>query len=162
MFIVGEKIFYPLHGAGIVEGIQEKEILGEKESYYIINMTLRNLQVMIPVGKTDHLEIREVVGLEILDDAIAMFQQGRESSSTFSYQQRQRINTDKMKSGNIYEGVQVILDLMTLKSKKRLGLEDKTMLDTAKQMLISEIVVVKGIDKYEAAQLLNQTETTLM
>lgn len=162
MFKVGEKIFYPLHGAGLVVGIEEKEVLGEKESYYILDMTLRKLQVMIPIGKMANLEIREVVEPDILEDALAMFQQEKDTLTDIPYLQRQRVNIDKMKSGDIFEGVEVIQDLITLNSKKKLGAADKSMLDNAKQMLISELVVVKGIDIDEAAQLLHESATTSM
>ena len=30
MFKVGDKIVYPMHGAGTIESIEEREILGEK------------------------------------------------------------------------------------------------------------------------------------
>ena len=162
MFKVGEKIFYPLHGAGRIIGIEEKEILGEKESYYILDMTLKDLKVMIPVGKTASLEIREVVELDILDDALAMFQHAEQTIQDIPYLQRQRVNVDKMKSGDIFEGVEVILDLTTRNSKKKLGIADKSMLHNAKQMLISELVVVKEIDIDEATQLLRESSTTSM
>ena len=35
MFSAGDKIVYPMHGAGIICGIEEKKILGEKKEYYI-------------------------------------------------------------------------------------------------------------------------------
>lgn len=37
MFHVGDKVVYPMHGAGIIESIEEKEILGEVRSYYVMN-----------------------------------------------------------------------------------------------------------------------------
>ena len=33
MFKVGDKIVYPMHGAGTIDSIEEKEILGEKLCY---------------------------------------------------------------------------------------------------------------------------------
>ena len=29
MFAIGDKVVYPMHGAGIIEKIEEKEVLGE-------------------------------------------------------------------------------------------------------------------------------------
>ena len=31
MFNVGDKVVYPMHGAGVIEGIEEKSILGEMQ-----------------------------------------------------------------------------------------------------------------------------------
>ena len=156
LFRIGEKIFYPMYGAGIVEAIEEKEILGEKQLYYILNMTLRNLQVMIPTEKTANLEIREVVDSAILENALAIFRRGEPDPIVNPHQQRQRINLDKMKSGDIYKEVQVICDLMSLNKNKKLGPADKSMLDNAKQMLISELALVKGLDPEQAAAFLKQ------
>lgn len=154
MFEIGEKIFYPMFGAGIVEAIEEKEILGIKQLYYILNMTLSNLQVMIPTSNMVHLEIREVVDSSILENALAIFHSGKPNITEDS-KLRQRIHMDKMKSGDVYEGVQVICDLMSLNKKKKLGSADKIMLDKARQMLISELALVKGLNQQQAASLLN-------
>ena len=34
MFNIGDRIVYPMHGAGIIENIEEKEILGEMRRYF--------------------------------------------------------------------------------------------------------------------------------
>ena len=38
MFNIGDKIVYPMHGAGVIESIEEKELAGEKQAYYILKM----------------------------------------------------------------------------------------------------------------------------
>ena len=48
LYQVGDHIFYPMHGAGKIKAIEEKEIAGETQQYYIINMLIGNLKVMIP------------------------------------------------------------------------------------------------------------------
>ncbi len=157
MFQVGDKIFYPMHGSGTVEAIEEKEILGEKQLYYILKMTLRKMQVMIPAAQTSHLVIREVTDTNILEHVLATFHEGEPDTTADPYQQRQRMNMDKMKRGDIYEGAQVIRDLTYLSKSKKLGIEEKMMLDNAKQMLISELVLGKGLAQEQAVHLLNQT-----
>ncbi len=155
MFQIGDKIFYPMYGAGTVESIEEKEILGETQFYYILNMTLRNLQVMIPTKKASTLVIREVVGNDILENLLATFHHGQPNVTEDTHKVRQRINIDKIKSGDIFEGAEVIRDLTYLSKSKKLGMEDKMMLDNARQMLISELVLVKGLNFDQAARLIN-------
>ncbi|MEW9670990.1 CarD family transcriptional regulator [Ammoniphilus sp. 3BR4] len=155
MFQIGDKIFYPMHGAGTVEAIEEKEVLGETQLYYILNMALRKLKVMIPMRKTSHLLIRETVDIEIIEKLLATFHHGEPNTTINPHKERQRINIVKMKSGDIHEGVQVIHDLTYLSKSKKLGLEDKTMLDNARQMLMSELILVKGLSEVQAAQILN-------
>jgi len=155
MFQVGDKIFYPMHGAGIVEGIEEKEILGEKRYYYILNMVLREMQVMIPMDKTSNLLIREVVDSVKLDRVLATVHQKELDPTIDPYKQRQRLNMDKMKSGDIYEGAEVFRDLTHLSKSKKLGIEEKIMLDNARQMLISELMLVRGLAKEQATKFFN-------
>lgn len=155
MFQIGDKIFYPIHGAGIIEAIEEKEYLGEKHLYCVLNMLLRELQIMVPVEKMSALGVRQVVDLDIMEDVLAVFNDG-EPDLTVNAAQRYKINMDKMKRGDIYEGSEVIRDLLLISKKKVLGTGDKMMLDNAKQMLISELELVKGIATKQASDLLKQ------
>ncbi len=155
MFEIGDKIFYPMHGAGVIEAIEEKEILGERQLYYIMKMPFRNIQLMIPMEKTSNFRIRRLVDSTTLEDVLACFHQG-ETDSTINKTQRYRNNIVKLKSGDIYEGAQVIRDLCRLNKKKTLGTDDKAMLHQAQQFLISELVYVKGIKEEQAVDLLNK------
>ena len=155
MFEVGEKIFYPMNGAGIIEAIEEKEVLGEIRTYYIMNIPNKSMNVMIPKGKENNLGIRKIVDSTTLEDALTHFQL-EETEQTLNQNQRQRNNMNKIKSGNIYESAEVIRDLFRLSKKRSLGTEDRNMLNTAQQIFISELLLVKGFDQEEAADLLNQ------
>lgn len=157
MFQIGDKIFYPMHGAGIIEAIEEKEILGNRQKYYVINITLKNIKVMIPVDKTEQLIIREVVEPEILENVLYLMRTREIDPSTHSYQQRQRTNVEKIKSGDIYEEARVICELTSLSKTKKLGMGDKIMLNNARQMLISELMLVKGIPEETAEKILDDT-----
>ncbi|MEG6522770.1 CarD family transcriptional regulator [Desulfotomaculum sp. 1211_IL3151] len=151
MFQVGDKVFYPMHGASVIEAIEEKEILGIKRPYYV--MTIRGMQVMFPIESK--LGIRPVVDLDILEDVITTLNQG-ESDLNLNPNQRYRNNMSKMKSGDIYQGAQVIRDLIRLGKKKTLAVGDKAMLDNAQQILLSELALVKGIAQEQAIDLLNE------
>jgi CarD family transcriptional regulator len=157
LFKIGDKIVYPMHGAGVIEAIEEKEVLGEKHLYCV--MKLKKMQVMFPIDKTSDLGIREVVHSDILENVLLTFNQ-EESESTLNHNQRYRINMNKMKSGDIYEGAQVIRDLIRIDKKKRIGTGDKIMLDNARQILISELGLVKGIALEQATDMLNEVINT--
>ena len=60
MFNVGDHIVYPMHGAGTVDAIEEKNILGEKQSYYIIKMP-GEVKVMVPTAKAEEVGVREII-----------------------------------------------------------------------------------------------------
>jgi CarD family transcriptional regulator len=155
MFQVGDKIFYPGQGGGVIQTIEEKKILGETQLYYTVNILHRNMQVMIPVNNTERLGIRPIVDPQELENVFTTFHDG-ETDTTCKDNQRQRKNMSKLKSGDIYEGAEVIRDLVRINHKKKLGTVEKNMLDTARQILISEVVLVKGIPQEQASALLDQ------
>lgn len=155
MFEVGHKIFYPMHGAGVIQSLEEKEFLGEKHLYFELNMLLKDLDIMVPVEKMSTLGIRHIVEREIMADVLTRILDG-EAELNPNAGQRQRANMEKMKSGDIYEMSEVIRDLWMLGKTRVLGTSDKLMLDTAQQVLVSEIGLVMGIGEEQASEVLKQ------
>lgn len=144
MFQIGDNIVYPMHGAGIIEAIEEKEFSGKKQQYYVIKMSISNMQVMIPMGKILSSSIRPVTDILALKHIIHIFQHG-ESDKSLPWKQRYKVNTDKIKTGEIQEGAEVVRDLMRMKKEKALNTSEKKMLDNAHEFLISELGLIKGI-----------------
>ncbi|MGG0650093.1 CarD family transcriptional regulator [Bacillus mycoides] len=144
MFQIGDNIVYPMHGAGIIEAIEEKEFSGKKQQYFVIKMSISNMQVMIPMGKILSSSIRPVTDILALKHIIQIFQHG-ESDRLLPWKQRYKVNTDKIKTGEIQEGAEVVRDLMRMKKEKALNTSEKKMLDNAHEFLISELGLIKGI-----------------
>ncbi|MFT4413733.1 CarD family transcriptional regulator [Fredinandcohnia humi] len=144
LFQIGDNIVYPMHGAGIIEAIEVKEISGEKQQYYVIKMVIGNMQVMIPTAKIVSSGIRPVTDIIALKHIIHIYQHG-ESDRLLPWKQRYKVNTDKIKTGNIQEGAEVVRDLMRMKKEKALNSSEKRMLDNAHEFLISELGLIKGI-----------------
>jgi len=144
MFQIGDNIVYPMHGAGIIEAIEEKEFSGKKQQYFVIKMSISNMQVMIPMGKILSSSIRPVTDILALKHIIHIFQHG-ESDKLLPWKQRYKVNTDKIKTGEIQDGAEVVRDLMRMKKEKALNTSEKKMLDNAHEFLISELGLIKGI-----------------
>ena len=70
MFAVGDKVVYPMHGAGIIEAIEEQEILGELKKYYVMRIPLGDMKVMIPMDNVEHIGLREVVGPDVVEQVM--------------------------------------------------------------------------------------------
>ncbi|RKD25121.1 hypothetical protein BEP19_04700 [Ammoniphilus oxalaticus] len=155
MYKVGDKIFYPMHGAGVIESMEEKEILGEKQLYFIIKFPYREMQIMIPKEKISNLNIRPLVEPSIIDDVFNQFHEG-ETETIANPNHRYRNNMNKLKSGDIYEGSQVIRDLTRMSRERTLGTDDRAMLDQAQQLLISEVSLVNNIEQEDASELLTK------
>ena len=148
MFNVGDRIVYPMHGAGVIESIEEKEILGSKQNYYVLKMPVGDMRVMIPIRNVDDIGIREVIDscdvgkvYEILQD--------QSVSITNNWNKRYRENMIKIKSGNIYEVADVVRSLMIREKEKGLSTGERKMLNSARQIMISELVLAGGSDQEE-------------
>ncbi|OLS38333.1 transcription factor YdeB [Alkalihalophilus pseudofirmus] len=144
LFQIGDNIVYPMHGAGIIKAIEEREISGEKQQYYVIKMLIGNMQVMIPAGKILSSSIRPVTDIIALKHIIHIFQHGK-SDRLLSWKQRYKVNTDKIKTGKIQECAEVVRDLTRMKKEKALNTSEKKLLDNAHEFLISELGFINGI-----------------
>ncbi len=149
MFNIGDKVVYPMHGAGIIEGIEEKEILGEKRKYYIMRMPIGDMKVMVPVDNVGDVGIREIIDSLDMDRVITILK-GSKTNMPQNWNRRYRINMDKIKSGDIFEIAAVVRNLTMRDLEKGLSTGERKMLSSAKQMLISEMVLVTGSELEEA------------
>ena len=117
MFNVGDKIVYPMHGAGTIDAIEEKDILGQKQSYYILKMP-GEVKVMIPTAKAEEVGVRNIINKESADKVFGVLEQD-ETAMDKNWNKRYRDNMEKMKSGDIYEIADVVRNL-SFKQKEKI------------------------------------------
>jgi len=142
MFKIGDKVVYPMHGAGIIEAIEEKEVLGDKRSYYIMKMPFGNMKLMVPIDNVNENGLRQVVNPEEVIRVMSILQDNDNSMSA-NWNRRYRANMEKIKSGNIYEVAEVVRNLSLRDREKGLSTGERKMLENARQILISELVLAK-------------------
>ncbi|MDR5659914.1 CarD family transcriptional regulator [Serpentinicella sp. ANB-PHB4] len=156
MFNIGDKIAYPVHGAGVIEAIEEREILGEIKKYYVMKMPLSNMKVMIPLDNMEEVGIRPVVTQQEVDDIFAILA-ADETKMPLNWNRRYRANMDTIKSGNIYEVAEVVRNLTLRDREKALSTGEKKILNNAKQILLSEIILVSNINEDRALDLIEES-----
>jgi len=149
MFDVGAKIVYPMHGAGIIEKIEEKKILGETRKYYILNVPCGDMKIMIPVDSSAEIGIRPVVSLEVLDKIMCTLKDNSTEMSG-NWNRRYRENMEKLKTGDVLEVAEVVRNLVRTDQDKKLSTGEKKLLSNAKQILISEMILIGGMDQDQA------------
>ena len=106
MFNVGDKIVYPMHGAGTIDSIEEKNILGENQFYYVIRMP-GEVKVMVPTDRAEQIGVRNVIGKEEAEKVISILGED-ETEMSQNWNKRYRDNMEKMKSGSVYEVADVV------------------------------------------------------
>jgi CarD family transcriptional regulator len=155
MFAIGDKVVYPMHGAGIIQKIEDQQVLGETRSYYILHIPYGNMQVMVPVENSDQVGVRPIVSP---DKVNAVYELLREESTEMddNWNRRFRENMEKLKSGDIFEVAEVVRNLIRVDRIKKLSTGEKKMLANAKQILISEIVLIKDVNEIETNVMIDQ------
>lgn len=155
MYNIGDKVAYPMHGAGIIEAIEQREVLGEVNEYYVLRMPYDDMKVMFPTSGVAADSIRNIIDTEEADRVIEYFKEFFETN-TDNWNKRYRENSMHIKSGNIYETAQVVKMLMYRDKSKGLSSGERKMLANAKQILISEIVLSKNMQQKEVDELLTE------
>ena len=155
MFNIGDKVVYPMHGAGVIEGIEEKNILNEKQSYYIIKMP-GEVKVMIPTAKAEDVGVRDIIDSETAGKVFKVLETDSTEMS-MNWNKRYRDNMDKMKSGDIYEVADVVRNLSFKQKEKGLSTGEKKMLLNAKQILVSELTLAQNLNQDQVEETVNNT-----
>ena len=151
MYNVGDEVVYPMHGAGRIVAIEEREVMEEKQSYYILEMP-GEVKVMIPTATAEEHGIRSVINKEEAQKVMSVLEQD-ETEMSNNWNKRYRDNMDKMRSGNIYEVADVVRNLSFKQKEKGLSTGEKKMLNSAKQILVSELVLAEHASKEEIEKL---------
>ena len=154
MFNVGDNIVYAMHGAGTIDSIEEKEILGEKLSYYIIKMP-GEVKIMVPTAKAETMGVRSVIDAEGANRVLKILE-ADETEMSQNWSKRYRENLDKMKTGDIFEVADVVRNLsFKQKEKGTLSTGEKKMLNNAKVILVSELSLAENSSRDEIEKLVD-------
>ncbi len=150
MFHVGQKIAHPMHGAGIVDSIVQKKVNGVVREYYILKLPVNGMLVMIPTQNSEEIGVRPVVE-KAEADAVLGALAGIEVDMTQNWNRRYRENMLRLKSGDLLEVAKVVKGLMLRDEDRGLSTGERKMLHSAKQILISEIVLSQS-SSYEEVE----------
>ncbi len=150
MYQVGDKIVHPMHGAGVIERIVEEKISGKLVPFYVFKMPISGLTLKIPTANSEMIGIRAVSSAEAIEAVIARIP-GLGVDMTANWNHRYRENMERIKSGDLLEVAGVIKALMHRDNERGLSNGERKMLHSAKQILISEIVLAESVE-YPAAE----------
>lgn len=144
-----------MHGAGIIEAIETKEVLDRMEQYYIMRMPIGDLRVMIPMSSGGDLGLREVIDAEGVQKVFEVLKADTTSMSQ-NWNRRYRANMEKIKTGDIYEVAEVVRNLSARDQEKGLSTGERKMLENARQILVSELVLAQDSTEEEVERQLSE------
>jgi CarD family transcriptional regulator len=137
-FQVGDKVIYPNHGLGIVERVEEKTILGTTCGFFHLRIVANDTTVLVPVANVDGVGLRKAISDEEVERLFGLLSDGKIDNHQ-NWKGRFKDNSDKMRTGSIYDMADVLKSLTFLSKSKSLSFREKRMLDRAKALIISEI-----------------------
>ena len=155
MFHVGDKIVHPMHGAGVIDSIVKKKVNGVVRDYYILKLPVGGMLVMIPTENSEEIGVRPIVEPDQADQVIDALPQ-IEVDADPNWNRRYRENMLRIKSGDLYEVARVVKSLMLRDEERGLSTGERKMLHSAKQILISEIVLSESTSYEEVENRINR------
>jgi CarD family transcriptional regulator len=142
-FQVGEKVIYPNHGIGVVESIQTRPVGEIQISLYELRILANDSRVWVPQANADGVGLRPVIRPSDVRKIFNLLGDGRVEQLS-NWKGRFKENSDKMRTGSLYEVAVVLKGLTYLSRKKALSFREKRMLERAKFLLVSEIAEAEG------------------
>lgn len=151
MYLIGDKVVHPMHGAGIIEDITQERLAGRRAEYYVFRMPVGGLVLKIPTENCGNIGVRALSSTDEIERVLQVIPT-LDAEMTTNWNHRYRENMERIKSGDLVEVARVIKGLMWRDAQRGLSNGERKMLHTAKQILISEIVLVRGIAYQEAEE----------
>lgn len=144
MYQIGDKVVHPMHGAGVIDSIVQRKVAGKLEDYYLLKLSVGSMTVMIPTGNTGEIGVRPIVSGKEAEDLIDAMKD-IEVDMTQNWNRRYRENMVRLKSGDLLEVARVVKGLLIREGQRGLSNGERKMLHTAKQILISELVLAQSL-----------------
>ena len=150
MYQVGDKVVHPMHGAGVIDSIVQRKVSGHVQEFYLLQLSVGNMVVMVPTDNTGEIGMRPVVSDTRAEELMSEMED-IEVDMTQNWNRRYRENMVRLKSGDLLEVARVVKGLLRRDSQRGLSNGERKMLHTAKQILISELVLAQSLP-YETVE----------
>ncbi len=154
-FRVGDRVVYPSHGSGTIKSIEKREVLGEESDYLEVGLKASDMKVYIPISEAEAVGLRRVVDDETIRECLALLAEDTTKMST-NWNRRFRANTEKVKTGDIFEVAEVVRNLTVRDQERGLATSERKMLDETREILCSEVALALDVDLERAVELINE------
>jgi CarD family transcriptional regulator len=142
-FKVGDKAVYPAQGVAEVIKIEEKDIAGKRQSFYVLRIMDTDRKIMVPVSNASAVGLRQVISEQEIREIFDILRERTIAFDNQTWNRRYRGFMDKIKTGSIYDVAEVLRDLYRLKTDKQLSFGERRMLDTARTLIVKEIAIAR-------------------
>ena len=148
MFSIGERVVHPMHGAGVIDDIIVERIAGTRQEYYVFKMPVGGLLLKIPTANSSVIGLRTIITAQEAETLLVAIP-ALETENNANWNKRYQENMQRLKSGDLYEVARVIKTLVHRDRQRGLSTGERKMLHSARQILISELVLSTEREKEE-------------
>src|SRR3954452_13837463 len=142
-FKVGDKAVYPAQGVAEVISIDEKDIAGTRQRFYVLRILDTDRKIMVPVSNANAVGLRQVISEQEIREIFDILKERTIGFDNQTWNRRYRGFMDKIKTGSVYDVAEVMRDLYRLKAEKSLSFGERRMLETARALIVKEIAVTR-------------------
>ena len=146
MFVQGDMAVYPAHGVGVIEAIESQTVAGIDQAFYVMKILDNNMKIMIPTATSDNVGLRAIISKKEVETVLEILRDRDRKIGTQTWNRRYRDYMEKIKTGSIHEVAAVLRDLYLLSVDKDLSYGERKMMDTAKNLLVTEISLARKVD----------------
>jgi CarD family transcriptional regulator len=146
-FQVGDKAVYPGYGVAEITGIENREISGTQQKFYVLRVLGKDMTLMVPMANVESVGLRNLIEGPEVEEVYGVLRRRGEKISTATWNRRHREYTEKIRTGSLSEIATVLRDLCLLRSDKDLSYGERNMLETARALLVQELALAKGISE---------------
>lgn len=144
-FSIGDYAVCPGHGVAQVCDIEQRDLGGETQDFYILKTVSNGMTVMVPTDS--QTGIRALVTTKDTEEVYELLKDHDIKIDNSTWNRRYREYTNKIKTGSLIEIAEVLRALFLLKDKKNLSFGEKKMLDQCRDLLSQEISLSNGEQK---------------
>lgn len=154
MFKIGELVVYPMHGAGIVQAFEVKNIDGAPRNYCVLHMPLGEMKVMLCEESMKHINMRHIMSPDEICQILEQVTRVKHTRTSENWSQRYKDNMERIRTGLLKESASIFYELYCYERKKGLSGAEKKIMTTAKKIVLSEIMMAYNIEKNSAEEIL--------
>jgi len=150
-FKVGDAIFYPSAGVGVIESIEDLYIAGTCDRCYVIKIEENDVTVKVPSSNLDRSGIRALLDSKKIKELYKVLKSKAGQRVTGgNWTERCKELEHKINRGTAMDLGEVVRDLLRWKLQTGLSFEESMLLETASSYLAAELATIQGVSSSAA------------
>lgn len=144
-FKVGETVVYPARGVADIVAVEDKEIGGRRQSFYVLRVHDTEQKILVPVNNAAQIGLRRPISEAQVREIFRILKVTDVPLDTQTWNRRYRGFVEKLATGSVFAVAEVLRDLSRVKIvKDGLSFSERQMLERARGLIVKEIAVARA------------------